>query len=254
MTKNGSLYASPMLYDILYTPGTAAEVDALERIEKRHATTELESDRLWFEPACGTGRYLRVAAGRGRAVAGFDLDPQQLDYGRGRVSGELFQANMLDFAKIYRPEARVEFAFNPVNSIRHLTSDAEFVTHLNQMAQVLTPGGIYVVGISLVDYTHACAEEDTWQGARGTCRVAQLVNYLPPVGSSRVETVISHLTVTRPQSESHFDATYDLHCCDKKQWRRNVAESKLRWIESCDGSGRELTDPSSTYQLEVLQA
>ena len=66
-----SLYADPTVYDILYTPGTAAEIDALERVERSLAGDRLRPDRLWFEPACGTGRCLRVAAGRGRRVAGF---------------------------------------------------------------------------------------------------------------------------------------------------------------------------------------
>ena len=69
-----SLYADPMVYDILYTPGTAGEVSAFEMLEKRFASGRLKKNRLWFEPACGTGRYLRVAQNRGRRVVGFDLD------------------------------------------------------------------------------------------------------------------------------------------------------------------------------------
>ena len=33
-----SLYADPMVYDILYTPGTAGEVTAFEKLERRFAT------------------------------------------------------------------------------------------------------------------------------------------------------------------------------------------------------------------------
>jgi len=254
MTDSGDLYASPMLYDILYTPGTAAEVDALQRIEQRYTKTKLPVKRLWFEPACGSGRYLRVAAGRGRTVAGFDRDQGQIEYARGRISGRLFCADMLDFADKLPPKMKISFAFIPVNSIRHLKSDTEFVSHLNQMARVMKPGGLYVVGLSLVDYVHDLPTEDSWQGTRGLCHVNQLVNYLPPSGRSRTETVISHLTVTRPRGERHFDTSYQLHCCDRTQWRRIVRDSDLNWLASCDGRGRELTEDIWPYQLEVLQA
>ena len=59
-------YSDPAVYDILHAPGTAAEVDAHEKIERALMPGRLKKRRLWFEPACGSGRYLKVAAGRGR--------------------------------------------------------------------------------------------------------------------------------------------------------------------------------------------
>ena len=94
------LYADPVVYDILYTPGTAGEVTVFEKLEKKFSKGNLATDRLWFEPACGTGRYLRTAQGRGRRVAGFDRDQGQLDYAHGRLKvppGALFQADLTDF-------------------------------------------------------------------------------------------------------------------------------------------------------------
>lgn len=260
---SAGLYADPMLYDILYTPGTAAEVDVLERVERRYASGPLPAGRLWFEPACGTGRYLRVAARRGRRVAGFDRDESQLDYARRHLpcpSRHLFAAEMTDFADAWRAagldRGGCRFAFNPVNSLRHLPSDADLVRHLRQMAAVLAPGALYVVGLSLVDYNWLFPDEDTWVGVRGRCRVTQLVNYLPPepgTARARRETVISHLTVTRPRGEEHFDDTYDLHCCDERQWRRVLQQAQAERVASCDATGRELAGRIVPYQLEVLR-
>jgi hypothetical protein len=262
-SRTDGLYADPVLYDILYTPGTAAEVDALERIERRFSTGRLRADRYWFEPACGTGRYLRVAENRGRKAAGFDRDARQLAYARRRLKGSahrLFAADMADFAQAFRsarlPRGQVGFAFNPVNSLRHLASDAQLVRHFKQMAQVMASGGLYVVGLSLVDYDHLAPDEDTWVGVRGKCRVTQLVNYLPPqpgTALARTERVISHLTVTRPRGEEHFDATYDLHCLDRQQWRQVLRRTPLQWVASCDATGRPLGDRIASYQLEVLR-
>lgn len=257
------LYADPSLYDILYTPGTAAEVDALERIERRYSEGALEPDRLWFEPACGTGRYLRVAQRRGRRVAGFDLDPGQIAYARRRLgppSRRLFVADMLDFTAAFDqaglPRGRIRFAFNPVNTLRHLTSDAAYLTHLAQMARVMAPGGLYVVGLSLVDYDNLLPEEDTWTGRRGRCQVTQLVNYLPPepgTARARSETVISHLTVSRPRGEEHFDSHYSLHCCDERQWRQVLGKAGVSHLASCDWHGQPQTGRGLSYQLEVLR-
>ena len=258
-----SLYADPMVYDILYTPGTAGEVTALEKIEKEFAAGRTRSDRLWFEPACGTGRYLRVAEGRGRRVAGFDRDPGQLDYARGRLKGPpggLFVADMEDFAAAAARSGikknSIDFAFNPVNTIRHLESDRAFVRHFDQMADLLKPGAVYVVGLSLIDYKNLLPEEDLWVATRGGCQVSQLVNYLPPepgTATTRVETVISHLTVTRPRGTEHFDDTYGLRTFDKKQWRDLVKRSRLEHAGSFDAFAAPVEDRTLNYQLDVLR-
>jgi len=256
------LYADPLLYDILHTPGTAAEVTVLERVEKRYTSAPLQPDRLWFEPACGTGRYLRVARRRGRRVAGFDLEPNQLDYARRHLNTparHLFGADMVDFTAAFDraglPRHRITFAFNPVNSLRHLPSDAACHEHLAQMARIMAPGGLYVVGLSLVDYNSQLPEEDTWTGRRGRCQVTQLVNYLPPepgTRRARRETVLSHLTVTRPRGEEHFDSRYDLHCWDEEQWQQLLRKSGVTRLASCDGAGRPRDGHELPYQLEVL--
>ena len=261
MTGRQGLYTDPALYDILYSPGTAREVDVLEKVEAAcSGGRPLAGNRLWLEPACGTGRYLRVAAGRGRHCVGFDLDEGQLDYARRRKSARLIryhQADMRDFAEACRLQpASVDFAFNPVNSLRHLGSDRALLEHLQQMAQVLKPGGVYVVGLSLTNYTWLAEEEDVWEGRRGGCHVSQLVNYLPPApgtGRSRVETVISHLTVTRPGGVQHLDDSYDLRCYDEEQWVRLVGHSALRLTGSFDAHGKSRGQRQLPYQLDALQ-
>lgn len=256
------LYADPMVYDILYTPGTAGEVTSFEKIERRFARGKLAKKRLWFEPACGTGRYLRVAQGRGRRVAGFDLDEGQLTYARSRLEGPpggLFTADMTHFSaaagKAGLEPGSVHFAFNPVNTIRHLDSDRAFLKHFNQMADLLKPGAIYVVGLSLTNYEHLMHEEDLWQTSRGRCKVSQLVNYLPPepgTATGRVETVISHLTVERPRGTEHFDDSYGLRTFDQKQWRDLVRRSRLDHVGSFDAFAEPVENRVLNYQLEVL--
>lgn len=266
------LYAEPALYDILYGPDTWREIDALERIEKAIAgggRASLRRDRLWFEPACGSGRYLRVAAARGRRAAGFDLSADMLAYAANRRirsrsraatrAPRYFQADMIDFLPAasragLRPGS-VDFAFNPVNSIRHLESDRAVLAHLGQVARMLRPGAAYVVGISLTDYDFLLEEEDLWTAARGSCRVTQLVNYLPPepgTNLARAERVISHLTVERPRGIEHLDHTYVLRTYDQRQWRGLVRRSPLARAGTYDARGRLAGPGPHAYQYEVL--
>ncbi|HPF70665.1 MAG TPA: hypothetical protein PLQ13_08360 [Candidatus Krumholzibacteria bacterium] len=250
------LYADAAVYDILQTPGTAAEVDALERVEAAFgAEGARRDDRLWYEPACGTGRYLRVAAGRGRRVGGYDQDPGMVAYAARRLGQAVRQAGMTDpMVPGVRPGA-VAFAFNPVNTIRHLPDDRALLAHLAQVEWLLAPGGLYVVGLSLTDYAWLEDEEDLWEAARGGCRISQLVNYLMPepgTARARIETVLSHLTITRPSGVEHRDDRYDLRCYDERQWKRVLERSPLRRLGSCDAFGRPLAGRRLPYQLEVL--
>ena len=262
-----SLYADPSIYDILYTPGTAAEIDALERIERTLATGRLREDRLWFEPACGTGRCLRVAARRGRRVAGFDREAPMLAYARKRLATcagasarRLFEAELADFAE---PAGRaglkpgtVDFAFMTVNSLRHLESDRDMKAHFAQVADLLRPGALYVVGISLTDYDWLWPDEDTWAGTRGRCKVSQVINWLPPEPGTprgRLERALSHLTVTRPGGAVDLDDAYDLRCYDEKQWRKLVGASALEHAGSFNALGKPLPPGTWPYQLEALR-
>jgi SAM-dependent methyltransferase len=244
------LYEDPSIYDILQTPGTAAEVDVLQRVAAACGAPA----GLWYEPACGTGRYLRVLQGRGRRVGGYDLDPGMVAYAARRLGRRVRVADMTDPVVPGVRPGSVAVAFNPVNTIRLLPSDTAMRAHFAQVARLLAPGGLYLVGISLTDYEGEEPSEDLWQATRGRCRVSQLVNYLPPAEGSRVETVLSHLLVARPRGSEHRDERYELRCYDEGQWERLVRGSALRRVGSFDAKGRPVAVRVLTYQVEVLAA
>lgn len=263
------LYDDPAIYDLLFTPGTAAEVTGLERIARgwvRSAGAYRGAAPVWLEPACGTGRYLRVLAARGHRVCGFDRSPVMVDYARARLRriglarrARVFVATMQNFASEL-DAGGADFAFNPHNTIRHLDSDAAMLAHFESMAQVLRPGGIYAVGISLTDYAHERPDEDVWEARRGRVRVRQVVQYLPPGSWSprekvyaRREIVISHLTIERASGVELRDATYSLRCYDSTQWQRLLDRSPLRRAGLADGRGRPLPARGSPYALELLE-
>ena len=238
-------YPEPGVYDVLHAPGTAAEVDGLQRIAARWVGAKAAT---WLEPACGTGRYLRVASRRGIRCIGFDRDPAMIEYARHRGCN-VFVADMTVFAG----RKRADFAFNLHNSIRHLRSDAAMLAHFSEMARVLRPGGAYAVGLSLTRYGAEEPEEDVWEGRRGRMRVQQLVQYLPPPGRGRFERVVSHVRIERPAGVTQHDSTYDLRCYDLAQWRRLVARSPFRIVASVNGAGATIERGHVPYGIEILK-
>lgn len=254
-----SLYDAPMIYDILMTPGTAAEADVLERIHAAYVGGAARG-LPWLEPACGSGRLLRVLAARGRTLVGYDLSGAMLDYARRRLRGAAASRVSLHRADMARGPADLTpgscgFAFNPWNTLRHLPDDAAALAHLRATAAALHPAGCYVVGISLSDPAGEALQEDVWTGARGRCRVTQVVNYLPPDPADpadRVERALSHIVVSRPRGETHHDAVEALRTYTPDQWEDLLARSPWRVAASLDQSGRPLPEGLAPYQLDVL--
>jgi SAM-dependent methyltransferase len=254
-------YEIPSLYDILHTPGTAEEVDGLERIALAWcADSTSNGTPVWLEPACGTGRYLRVAAGRGLRVIGFDGVEAMIRYARGSfarrgLDADLFVADMTDRLDPVEPE-RVDFAFCLINTIRHLETDDAVLRHLAQVSRALRRGGVYAVGLSTSAYGAEFPSEDTWEGRRGRCAVQQVVQYLPPEGEieirRRSERVISHLRVSRPRGEEHIRSTYALRCYSRGQWRRLLGRSALRLLEVVNEVGEQIDPAEAGYGIYVL--
>lgn len=261
-TSDIGLYRDAVVYDVLHAAGTAEELDGLERLALRHVRAD-PVDLAWLEPACGTGRLVRLAAARGTGAVGFDLDPGMIDYATRRIGSAgldhlaaVFTADMRTFAESGEIEpASVGFAFNTINTFRHLMTDADALAHLEQIDRVLAPGGVYAVGISVSAYGCETPTEDVWVGSRGRLRVTQTVQYIPasgPDGGARVERVLSHLAIERPASEEHRDSTYALRTYSLDQWLDLVSRSPFRIADVTDDTGRPCEPGPSGYRLYVL--
>jgi len=248
------LYDDASVYDILHAPDTAWEVDGLERTFERFVSTR-SRDPLFLEPACGSGRYLRVLCGRGRRVAGFDIDDGMVAYAsRGLEKFDasrwrIFSAGMVGFAQ-HMGRDRADLAFNPINTIRHLESDEQMLAHFEEMAGVLRTGGVYAVGISLTAYGLEAPSEDVWTGTRGRCTVTQRVQYDPQ--ERRREAVYSHLTIERPSGVEERSSSYVLRRYDRAEWDRLIERSALRLIASVDERGDEIGERAMGYGVDLL--
>jgi len=263
------IYTLPLWYDVLHQQGTAREAAGLIRLAREAAGVRERDPRPWLEPACGTGRYLRALAKSGgqegtptaHRLVGFDREPAMVAYAREwiarrgldtRVRVEV--GEMTDFGGVLgRDAGRCAFAFNLVNTIRHLMTDAELHAHLRSVHDALAPGGVYAVGIntSLPGIEHP--SEDVWVGTRGRLRVRQVIQYLPPEPGSRTETVISHMTITTPTREREMNSTYALRCYTPSQWRAAVRKAGFTPFGTADEHGEPWTPGETMYAIHVLR-
>jgi len=244
-------------YDILHTPGTAEEVDGLERIALRHVGTRARRGMRWLEPACGTGRFLRVVAGRGTPIIGIDLNPEMVAYARQRLErlglGSLASVRQADMTNFRVRAGSIDFAFNLINTIRHLPSDAAVLAHLACVRRALRPGGVYAVGLNYADPDLDQPCEDVWEARRGGVHVRQVVQFIPPGRGSRTEKAINHLVVTRPSGVEHFDAPYTLRTHTRRQWERIVARSGFEPVAIVDEYGNQHRPGPNGYGIHILK-
>lgn len=266
------LYDDPSVYDVLNTPGTAEEVRGLEKMRRRWgcartaapvaaATRRAVAPSTWLEPACGTGRYLRLAARRRHRVLGIDRSAPMVEYALRRMKSlglarraDLRTGDMTRLPLEWR--GRVDFAFCLVNTIRHLPGDRDVLAHFREIARVLRPRAVYCVGITLTTYGVEFPSEDVWDGRRGPVRVKQVIQYVPPVTPAderaRAERVYSHLIVTRGRRVEHRDSRYILRTYSRRQWESLIARSPLRVKAVVDEQGVPLHLSPSGYGVWVL--
>lgn len=168
-TTQASLYDFPKYYDLVYGSDWKAEFDFLLACFERHAVGKVK--RI-FEPACGTGRLLVKLAQAGFQVAGVDLNEAAVAFCNERLARfgspqTAFVGDMCEFTT----DKPVDAAFNPINSFRHLGTQAQAEQHLHCVAQALRPGGIYVLGLHLTPTSVEPMQEESWSARRGNLAV-----------------------------------------------------------------------------------
>ncbi len=169
MQVEASIYDYPLYYDLVFATDWAAEFHFLEGIFERYASGQVES---LFEPACGTGRLIYRFAKAGYEIGGLDLNAAAVEYCNQRLRKHQLPesavvGDMTDFAWPQRCDA----AFNTINSFRHLTSHQAASDHLRCMANVIRPGGLYVLGLHLTPSSGQPDDEEAWTARRGHLQV-----------------------------------------------------------------------------------
>ena len=247
-------YDHPRWYDMLHQRGTVWEVNFLRRQADFWINTgrRTPKEQAWLEPACGTGRYLRYLAKYGYHLTGYDLNRRSLQYAQRKTSQhgldiEFTNASMTVFCR----SASFDFVFNTINTFRHLQTEEEALLHLELAAQSLRPGGVYLLGIDIVDYDIPEPLEETWTVQQRGCEATHFMVTIPPEREKRMERIINHITVRKGGREFQFESTYDLLTYDLEEWRALIAASPFEVVDCHNFSNEPITINKRTRDMNV---
>ena len=217
----GSIYDYPKLYDVLFSDTCRSEVKFLTAVFERFRKKEAASI---FEPACGPGRLLYHLAKLGFDVAGLDLNPRAVAFCNRRLKHHGFQesahvGNMASFslADLNRKK-KFDAAFNFVSSFLHLTTEAEAQQHLHAVADVLKPGGIYLLGIHLKPRGIQLCSQERWSMRRGSLSLQSHLQSLSQDLKRRIEIIEVRMEAETPKQRYAIVDHFPLRIYTAKQF------------------------------------
>lgn len=217
-------YDTPLYYDLVFDEDTDREAEFLEAILEEYATCAVRPSPRVYEPACGSGRLVVELAKRGMRVTGSDLSRPMLDYARERVRNEGLSATLAqgDMAT-YKPRGSFELAHCFVSTFKYLTTEASARAHLESVASVLRPGGVYALGFHLTDYDRTTKSRERWNVKSGGTEVTCTIQGWPADRRKRLEDVRSRLVVREGGEERRSETNWQFRTYDARQVRRLLA-------------------------------
>jgi SAM-dependent methyltransferase len=225
-------YDTPQYYDIVFDGGTAQETSFLHALHERYAQGKAQVSRALLEPACGSGRLIASMSQAGWSCSGFDANTAMLDYAKARcvrdgITAQLWHDQMQSFRA---KGQRYGLAHCLVSTFKYLLTEADAVAHLQALADHLLPGGVYVLGIHLTDYSQQRMQHERWTELRDGVNVVCNTRTWPADSRTRLEAVRTRLRVTENGTTRTQETHWQFRTYDAKQVKtllRKVPQLKL---------------------------
>lgn len=240
MGTDSAFYDAAAWYDFVHEPETDAELPAVMSVFGARGN----GGKRILEPACGTGRYLAALSGRGYACLGYDINRNALAFAKKRGASAV-EGDMTSF----KTTERFDLAFCLIGSFRHLLSEQAAAAHLESTAQLLNPGGLYIVGLDLCDYDAVCDDEEVWEYARGRKKAWHVMTAIAPSRQRRMERILNFVSWRDGRNEGKLESSYDLRSYDWSEWESLLAASPFKLIGWYDQDGRRQTAKRPGYWL-----
>jgi SAM-dependent methyltransferase len=218
-------YATPLYYDIIFDADTRTEAAFLQEVHERYVEKRKGKPSL-LEPACGSGRLLLPMAERGFAVSGFDVEPAMLAMAKDRlkqagVKGMLKRAAFDDFSF---GSKRFDMGFCLVSSFKYVLEEGVAREHLRRMAEHICPGGVYVLGVHITEYSDRRQQRERWVAQRDGVHVVCNIASWPADRKKRTERVRSRLIATHADgSVKRYESQWDFRTYSVRELRSLVA-------------------------------
>jgi SAM-dependent methyltransferase len=162
-------YRYPHYYEIALAPrDPAAELDFFETAIGKYSKAKVRSV---FELGAGTAPYLEEWHRRGYAYCGLDLSRHMVDFARDKARSKGIDASFVlgDMRELDPSLGRFDLAYVMLGSL-YMRSNREFLDHLAGMAELLTPGALYLLD-SVVWFRIFHDYRRSWTARRGGVRV-----------------------------------------------------------------------------------
>lgn len=236
-----NIYDYPKYYDVLFGSDWAPEFHFLKACFEKHSRRPI---RRLFEPACGTGRLLLRFAQDDYEVSGNDLNPKAIDYCNARLVRHGFSASttvgdMSDF----RLSKKVDAAFNTINSFRHLQTEQQAASHLRCVADALTKGGLYVLGLHLTPANYEVSESEFWSARRGHLEINSKMVSLWIDRRKRQERVKFEFDVYTPTRQFRLSDEFSFRTYTLPQFHALLAQSPSLEIAETYDFAYKINDP-----------
>ena len=137
-------YQYPQYYAIALAPSDPGhEIDFFEAVIDRFSKGKV--NRV-FELGAGTAPYLEEWHKRGYVYCGLDLSPAMIEFAREKAQLLGIKAEFIlgDMRELDRGLGPFDLTYVLLGSL-YVRSNREFVDHLDRMAAVLVPGGLYLL-------------------------------------------------------------------------------------------------------------
>ena len=227
-------YSTPLYYDIIFDSDTKKEATFLEDVFARHSKLKPSKDKLVLEPACGSARLMVELAKRGWSTFGFDLMPEMIEFSKKRMAktnAVLWQDLMESF--VVPGNKQFDLAHTLVSTFKYLLTEKQAEAHLHRVADVVKPGGIYVLGVHLTDYANTKAEHERWTGERKGVQVVCNIHSWPADKKTRLEKVRSRLRVTKDGQTRTQETVWNFRTYNAAQMKSLLAKEPRFELVAC---------------------
>lgn len=227
-------YSTPLYYDIIFDSDTKKEATFLETMFERHATLKPGKVKRVLEPACGSARLMVELAKRGWKTYGFDLMPEMIKFSKKRMAktdAVLWQDLMQSFT--VPGNAQFDLAHTLVSTFKYVLEEKDAVAHLHRVADVVKPGGLYVLGVHLTDYANSTDEHERWTGERKGVHVVCNIHSWPADKATRLEKVRSRLRITKDGETKTQETTWNFRTYSAAQLKALIKKEPLFELVAC---------------------
>lgn len=162
-------YDIPQFWDLAFSEDTMLEADFIEAAARKYCDFPLQS---LYEPGCGGGRLVVELADRGLSVTAVDQSALAIEFARQVIEDRGLQANLhVGDMRDPLPAETFDLAYCLVNTFRHLVTEEDALRHLQSIAGMLRPGGLYIIGMHLLPPDADEEDEEDWTVETGDVSV-----------------------------------------------------------------------------------